>query len=167
MSYTGEVLVKQDRGGYKRVPIGELDKKQYKRGRKVLWGKRRRFWELKEWSRVTVGWNGVAEKQYQSFTYQEWVEAGDDDAVRDAKDNGRESIKSQVSDFYGKNGYGPGEKWFKDMVGEGFIEFNESVESADEWHEVVTSDAVRDKLWWTSNVFLKGQKVLDDFEADV
>jgi hypothetical protein len=42
------ILVKQGRGGYKRVPLKGFDKGNFERGRKTLWGKRRRIWTPKK-----------------------------------------------------------------------------------------------------------------------
>ena len=43
-----EVYVKQARGGYKKTPLSSLDRDKFTRGRKKLWGKRRRYWEPKK-----------------------------------------------------------------------------------------------------------------------
>ena len=48
LGYDGTVLVARDAGGYDRIPIGRLDKSKYESARKVLWGKRKRYWKLKE-----------------------------------------------------------------------------------------------------------------------
>jgi len=42
------VLVAQPRGGYKRIDIKQFDKRKYEPARKTLWGKRRRYWKIKE-----------------------------------------------------------------------------------------------------------------------
>ena len=47
MAYDGTVLVAKAAGGYKRIPIGDLDKSKYEPARKVLWGKRKRYWKPK------------------------------------------------------------------------------------------------------------------------
>ena len=90
--YRGTVLVAGDRGGYKRIKYSEFkkDKHLYERKRKVLWGKRRRYWKKPPEPavvRVTVGWHGVAEGEYRSVTYQEWVEDHEDE-IEAAKERG-------------------------------------------------------------------------------
>jgi len=107
------VLVAQARGGYKRVPLVDIVKADYTRGRKTLWGKRRRFWVPKEapqnW-RVTMGMSWVWSKEYRSTTYSKEF---------DHEPNSVE-IDEMKKDFWVKMeekvGYPKTEWWFDDEI---------------------------------------------------
>jgi len=114
MAYTGTVLVVRERGGYKRIHISELDRDRYERGRKVLWGKRRRYWKLKpepvEMWRFSAGFSGGVQKgDYVSITYQEW--STDEGDYEGFKERARSYIDSELQGTWGSKYHREWDVW--------------------------------------------------------
>lgn len=99
-------LVAQPRGGYKRVSGAEFKRLRpnLKPGRKTLWGKQRRFWELKIKIpmpiRVTVG-TGISFGHEYKFKF-EWMRIVAPGDVDQAFEEGRKWVNEKFKQLSGQ-----------------------------------------------------------------
>ena len=178
--YTGTVLVAHPKGGYRRIHISELDRDRYEPARKVLWGKRRRYWRLKpepeEMWRCTAGFNGVAQGDYVSVTYMEWsMEEGD---YEEFKKHARQYIDSELQSQWGDKYHSEWSVWNgppnyskqrvsydRELLGsnKGEAEPSSDIFAEDrDWRRAYASRMIESGQWWRQETLERWSWIHDE-----